>query len=74
MPHEILPILELDELVELFEYKNRRAALHAIRVGRFPVKVFMLAGRRVAHVDSVAQYFKDLKAEADKHSIPGAIQ
>lgn len=72
MPHEIFPILEFDELIELFEYKNRRAALRAIREGRFPVRVFILAGRRVAHVDSIDKYFEEQRAlvaaESNTHS------
>ena len=46
---KILPILELEELVEIFDYTNRRAAVRAIKEGSFPVPVFKLAGRLVAH-------------------------
>jgi hypothetical protein len=55
----ILPILEIDELVEIFEYTNRRAAVRAIKQGTFPVPVFTLAGRTVAHVDAVSLFFEE---------------
>lgn len=60
----LLPILELDELVETFEYKNLRAAKRAIRLGKFPVPTFDLAGRTVAHVDAVGKFFEQKKREA----------
>ncbi len=60
----LLPILELDELVETFEYKNLRAAKRAIRLGKFPIPTFDLAGRTVAHVDAVAKFFEQKKKEA----------
>jgi hypothetical protein len=60
----LLPILELDELVETFEYVNIRAAKRAIRLGKFPVPTFDLAGRTVAHVDAVGKFFEQKKKEA----------
>lgn len=59
----LLPIMEFDELVELFEYKNERAARRALRLGTFPVPVFELAGRTVAHVDVVRKFFDEKYAE-----------
>lgn len=57
---KLLPVLEMDELVELFEYKNRRAAVRAIKEGTFPVPVFTLApGRMVAHVDAISLFFEE---------------
>jgi hypothetical protein len=56
---KILPILEMDEMVEIFDYTNRRAAVRAIKQGTFPVPVFELAGRYVAHVDAVSLYFEE---------------
>jgi len=66
MKNNILPILELDELVETFEYVNIRAAKRAIRLGIFPVPTFKLAGRTVAHVDAVAKFFEQKKREAEQ--------
>lgn len=57
-PDKVLPILEFDELVALFEYTNERAARRAIRLDRFPVPTFELAGRTVAHVDVVEAFFE----------------
>jgi hypothetical protein len=62
-PDTLLPILEFDELVELFGYRNERAARRALRLGKFPVKTFLLAGRTVAHVDVVNGYFDLEKQE-----------
>jgi hypothetical protein len=59
MTSNILPILEFDELIELFEYTNHRAARRAIKAGTFPVPVFEMAGRTVAHVDAVELYFSE---------------
>lgn len=58
MAHDILPILEIDELAEIFEYPNVRQARRAIRAGKFPVPVFQFAGRTVAHVDAIEVYFE----------------
>lgn len=55
----LLPIFEFDELVEIFEYPNARAARRAIKSGTFPVPVFILANRTVSHVDAVTLYFSE---------------
>lgn len=59
-----LPILEFDELVEVFQYKNARALRRAIRLKLFPIKTFLLAGRTVAHISAVDQFFDKMKDEA----------
>jgi hypothetical protein len=61
---KLLPILELDELVEIFEYTNVRAARRAIRLKKFPVPVFELAGRTVAHEDAVALFMNRMRDES----------
>ena len=63
MADNIAPVMELDELEIIFGYKNRLALNHAIRVGRFPVPTFIMADRRVAHVDVVQEYFARQKRE-----------
>lgn len=63
-PDKLLPILELDELVEIFEYTNVRAARRAIRLETFPVPTFELAGRTVAHADAVDLFMKRKRDEA----------
>lgn len=63
----LLPIYELAELVEIFEYTNIRAARRAIRLEKFPVPVFELAGRTVAHIDSVDLLMKRKRQEAMRH-------
>lgn len=60
----MLPILELDELIAIFEYTNKRAAKRAIKRGSFPVPIFRMAGRTVAHVDAVQLYFAERRAES----------
>lgn len=61
--NRLSPILEFDELVEIFGYTNERAARRAVRLGTFPVPVFELAGRTVAHVDVVGAFFDEKKDE-----------
>ena len=63
-PDSLLPILELDELVEIFEYTNVRAAKRALRLGSFPVPTFTLAGRVVAHKDVVERLMERMRIEA----------
>lgn len=58
-PDNLLPILEFDELIEIFGYPNSRSARRAIRLGRFPVPVFQFANRTVAHVDVIDKFFKE---------------
>jgi len=60
----MLPLYELDELVELFGYTNVRAVRRAIRLEIFPVPVFQLAGRTVAHIDAVDLFLKRKRQEA----------
>lgn len=64
MPHEILPILEFEELIEIFEYPSKRSAKRAITLGTFPVPVFTMAYRTVAHVDAVELYFSEQRKES----------
>ena len=54
----LTPILEFDELVEIFGYTNERAPRRAIRIDAFPVPTFDLAGRTEAHIDVVDAFFK----------------
>ena len=58
-----LPIIELDQMTEIFGYKNIRATRHAIRRGTFPIKTFKLVGRTVAHAGLVDAFFERMKAE-----------
>ena len=59
-----MPILELDELQEIFEYPNRRSLNRSIRLGRFPIPLFTFQGRRVAHADAVDMFFEEKKTQA----------
>jgi hypothetical protein len=61
MANDILPILELEELIEIFEYPSARSARRAIHNGTFPVPIFKLANRTVAHVDAVELYFSEMR-------------
>jgi hypothetical protein len=65
--NKYMPILEMDELQEIFEYPNRRSMNRSIRLGRFPVPLFMLQGRRVAHKDAVDLFFEEKKKQAIAH-------
>ena len=57
--NRLTPILEFDELVEIFGYTNERAARRAIRLDKFPIPTFELAGRTVAHIDVVKRFFDE---------------
>lgn len=60
---KVLPVFEMDELMEIFEYPNRRALNRALRTGRLPIDVFWLSGRRVCHVEVVNRFFEMKKEE-----------
>ena len=57
---KILPIYDLDELAEIFDYPNRRAINRALRTGKLPLKMFELRGRRVCHAAVVEQLFENM--------------
>ena len=59
----ILPIYEVADLQEIFDYPNRRSICRALRTGALPIKMFRLRGRRVCHVDVVEQYMENMKTE-----------
>jgi len=40
-----IPWYEIEDVYPYFGYVNRRAALRAIRVGRFPIPSYILSGR-----------------------------
>jgi hypothetical protein len=51
--------MELEDLTAVFGYKNRRAAVRAIKNNTFPIPTYELAGRRVANVAVVKKYFDE---------------
>ncbi len=57
-----IPWIEIGEIYHYFGYKNRRAAIRAIRVGTFPLATYELAGRQVVDKE-VARAFFVLKRE-----------
>jgi hypothetical protein len=66
MAKQILPIFEIDELIEIFGYKNKRAIQHAMRQGNFPIRTFKvppITGRVVVHQAVVERYFETMKEE-----------
>lgn len=63
MPSRILPIYDLDELQEIFEYPNRRSLNTALRSGKLPIKTFVLRNRRVCHIAVVEKYMENMKEE-----------
>lgn len=58
---EYIPVIEIDEMVDIFGYTNRRALIRAIRENRFEVPLFMLGNRKVAHVESIESYINKMK-------------
>lgn len=63
MSIKMLPIYELDELMALFDYPNRRSLNRALRTGKLPIRTFLLRNRRVCHVAVVERYFEMLKQD-----------
>ncbi len=58
-----LPYWTLDEIFELFGYKNKQSAYVAISRGCFPVHTYRLAGRRVADCAVVREFFRARRRE-----------
>lgn len=54
-----LPYMELEEVSVLLGYKNRRAAVRAIKNGTFEVPTYELAGRRVCNTAVVKKFFEE---------------
>lgn len=54
-----LPYMELDEVVALLGYTNRRAAVRAIKNDKFEIPTYELAGRIVANVAVVKKFFEE---------------
>lgn len=54
-----LPYMELEEVAALLGYKNRRAAVRAIKQDKFEIPTYELAGRRVCNVAVVKKYFDE---------------
>lgn len=60
-----LPYMELDEVAALLGYVNRRAAVRAIKNGKFEIPTYELAGRRVCNVAVVKKYFDEKTDEGE---------
>ena len=60
-----LPYMELEEVSVLLGYKNRRAAVRAIKNGKFEVPTYELAGRRVANTAVVKKFFEEKSEEGE---------
>ena len=58
MEEDERPFFTLDEIYELFLYKNKRSAYVAISRGCFPVATYKIAGRRVADREVVRAFFR----------------
>ena len=66
MSSKVLPIYDMEELMEIFEYPNRRSLNRALRIGALPIKTFVLNGKRVCHIAVVEKYFEMQKEEGFK--------
>ena len=53
-----IPWIEIDEVWSLLGYKNRRAAIRAIRVGKFPCRTYKLAKKRVVDIEVLRTFFR----------------
>ena len=59
-----MPWYEIGAIYDYFGYKNRRAALNAIKDGRFPAPTYILAGRMRIIDSAVLQEFFQRKEQA----------
>ena len=55
--------LSVEDLAEIFGYKNAQCVYNAISLGRLPVPTYRLAGRRVADREVVRAYFINLRQQ-----------
>ena len=54
-----LPYMEMEEISALLGYKNRRAAIRAIKDGLFELPTYTLAGRHVVNLAVIDRFFKE---------------
>lgn len=47
------------DLVEMFGYSSRMSLLNAIYTKTFPIHTYIMAGRRVADITTITEYFKN---------------
>ena len=74
MEDDEFPYFTLDEIFEIFGYKNKGSAYVAIHRGCFPVPTYRLAGRRVADREVVREFFREKRragAEALRRRLAG---
>jgi len=53
-----MPWRLVDDIWPLLGYKNRRAAIRAIRLGTFPCKTYELARKHVVDVEVLRTFFR----------------
>jgi hypothetical protein len=55
--------VDADQLMQLFQYTNRRGFYNAVRNGKFPVATYKIGGKIYADVEVVREYFRRKRAE-----------
>tara|TARA_S200000501_G_scaffold183263_1_gene172624 strand:- start:2124 stop:2381 length:258 start_codon:yes stop_codon:yes gene_type:complete len=65
------PFYTMEELANVFGYKNKNSLDMAIRRGSLEVPTYKCAGRRVADKQVVAAYFQERRAEGLRQVVPG---
>lgn len=58
-----LPYMEMEEVAALLGYKNRRAAVRAIKDNLFELPTYTLAGRHVVNVAVINKFFEEKTEE-----------
>ena len=58
-----LPYMEMEEVAAVLGYKNRRAAVRAIKDGLFELPTYTLAGRHVVNVAVIKKFFEERTEE-----------
>ena len=52
-----VPWYEIDQVWQILGFKNRRACIRSIRVGKFPLATYELAGRQVVDKEVAHSFF-----------------
>lgn len=53
-----MPYVYIDDLANIFNYKNKETAYKAVQAGVFPVATYRLAGQIVADREVIREFFR----------------
>ena len=61
-----VPWYEIEQVWQILGFKNRRACIRSIRVGKFPLATYELAGRKVVDKEVAQAFFRTKREEGLK--------